>query len=90
MKHMPLATIVLAASTIFTTAAYAEIDHKHDAPKPEAGASHETNCCKPDPKDIKWIHEGAEHQHEHARAPKKPAAKKSARKSARAASRTEK
>ncbi len=83
MKRMPLATIVFAAGMILATAAYADAEHKHDAPKPEAGASHDTQCCKPDPKDIKWIHEGADHRHEHAHAPTKPTAKKSARKPAR-------
>ena len=84
--------MVFAASTILATAAHADAEHKHDAPKPEAGASHnhETNCCKPDPKDIKWIHEGADHQHQHGQAAKKPAAKKSARKPAGDSSQTAK
>lgn len=92
MKRMALATIVFAAGTILATAAHAEADHKHDAPKSEAGASqkHDEHCCKPAPGDIKWIHETADHQHDHARAPKKPAAKKSARKPARDTTQTAK
>lgn len=87
MKRMALATIVFAASTIVGTAAYADADHKHDAGKAEAGASqsHDTHCCKPDPSDMKGMtgmHDMADHQNEHAQAPKKPAAKKSARKPA--------
>ncbi|MBI4292132.1 MAG: hypothetical protein HY661_11695 [Betaproteobacteria bacterium] len=87
MKRMPLATIV-AASTVLATAAYADAEHKHDAPKAEAGASqsHDTHCCKPDPSDMKGMtgmHDMAVHQDEHAQAPKKQAAKKSVRKPAR-------
>ena len=93
MKRMALTTIVFAASTILGTAAYADADHQHDAPKAETGASqnHDAHCCRPDPSDMKGMtgmHDMADHQHEHAQAPKKPATKKSARKPARDTSQT--
>lgn len=90
MKRSLLATLFLAASTILAAAAYADADHKHEAPTAEAGASqnHETHCCKPAPNDIKWIHEATDHHHEHAKVPKKLPTKKSARKSARDMSQT--
>ena len=79
MKRTAMKMIVMATSMILGSMAYAlGTDDLH---KSEAGASqnHDTHCCKPDPNDMKAMQGMAEHRHDHAQVPKKPAAKKPAR-----------
>jgi hypothetical protein len=76
------AMMVMATGMLLGSAAYAQ--GAHDSPKSEAGASqnHDTHCCKPDPSDMKAMQGMAEHSHDHAQVPKKPA-KKPAEKAAK-------
>lgn len=81
MKRTLIIAMVFAASATLGAAAYAQDAHNHDTPKSAPGASQdqETPCCKPDPSDMKGMQGMAEHNHDHAQVPKKPAVKKPAR-----------
>ena len=81
MKRTATAMIVMVTSMILGSAAYAQGAHDHGAPKSgsEAAQGHDAHCCKPDPSDMKAMQGMAEHRHDHAQVPKKPAAKKPAR-----------
>ncbi len=85
MKRMILASTILAASTIFGAAAYAQGAQDQATPKaaPGAGQGHEAHCCKPDPADPRGAHGMSEHQQDHSQAAKRPGTRKSERKPTR-------
>ena len=80
MKRTVITAMVFAASAALGAVAYAQDAHNHGTPKagPDATQGHDAHCCKPDPSDMKGMHGMAEHNHDHAQAPKKQAAKKPA------------
>ena len=82
MKRTVITAMVFAASAALGAAAYAQDAHNHDTPKSGPGATqaHDVLCCKPDPSDMKGMQGMA--GHDHAQAPRKPAANKPARKPA--------
>ena len=84
MRRTVITAMVISASAALGAAAYAQDAHKHDTPKSEAaaGQGHDAHCCKPDPSDMKGMPGMAEHGHDHAQVPKKPA-KKSPEKAAK-------
>lgn len=84
MKRKAMAMIVVATSMLLGSAAYAQGAHDQGTTKsePAAGQGHDAHCCKPDPTDMKGMQGMAEHSHDHAQVPKKPA-KKAAEKPAR-------
>ena len=80
MKRTLITAMVFAASAALGAAAYAQ--DAHDTPKSGADATqgHDAHCCKPDPSDMKGMHDMAGHNHDHMQAAKKPAEKKPGRK----------
>ncbi len=84
MKRTVLALTILAASSIFSPASYAQGAHDHGTPKSGQGADqgHDAHCCKPDPANQKGTVGMSEHKHDHSQAAKKPATRKSERKPA--------
>lgn len=84
MKRKAMAMIVVATSMLLGSAAYAQGAYDHGTPRsePAAAQGHDAHCCKPEPSDMKGMQGMAEHSHEHAQGPKKPA-KKSAEKAAK-------
>lgn len=77
MKRTVMTALVFAASAALGAAAYAQDAHNHGTPKAGSDSTqgHDAHCCKPDPNDMKGMSGMAEHSHDHAQAPKKPAKK---------------